>query len=175
MPGSFTVQIPVSPYVKKFVVAEFGNPVRISNYNFFGIFIIGVLQKENFSTRLTFNKKNLRYNHFTEKITCVAPISLIRNLGYHVSDDHIIQINRFFEYCFDRELYYFVKQNTNTNTRYAGYKQAIEKFAFHYDIHIENEVSFEALKKMEYRYRKTIIKKSVATLSPPVKQASMFN
>lgn len=172
MAKTFSVQIPTSPYLKQFIKAEFGEPIPINNYNLVGVFLIGVLQKENFNTRLPNEKKDFRYTRFTTAVTCVAPITLIRNFGFALNADATIQINRFFEEYFDRELYLFVKRNTDPGKRYAGYKQAIEAFAVLHSLDLENTVTFDALKKMESRYRKKIEDKSVATLSPRKKQAA---
>lgn len=172
MADTFSVQIPTSPYLKKFVIAEFGDPIRINNDSLIGVFLIGILEKQNFHIPLKLDEKDFRYRHFTEKITCIAPTTLMKDFGFAIKADHAIQLNRFFEEHFDRELYYFVKRNTIAGARYAGYKQAIEAFAALYSIELEKTVTFESLKKMEYRYRTKMYKKSVEDLSSPEKQAA---
>ena len=172
MPKTFSVQIPTSPYLKHFICKEFGHPIQINNQSLIGVFMIGILEKQNFHVHMPQEQKNYRYLYFTEKITCIAPLSLIRNFGFTVKEDHVIQLNRFFEEYFDHELYLYVKRNTKQGHRYAGYKQAIESFAALYHIVLEETISFEALKKMEYRYRIKKENKSVDDLSSPVKQAA---
>jgi len=177
MAQTFSVQIPTSPHIKCLIRHEFGDPIPINNQSLIGVFMIGVLQKENFNTRQPDGKADTRFLYFTEKVTCVAPISLLKDMGWNLKRDHIIQFNRFFEEYFDRELYIHVKRNTLTDTRYAGYKQAIESFAARYFIEVEQHITYEALKKKEYRYRmkvEDVQEKSFATLSSPQKQTALF-
>jgi hypothetical protein len=171
----FTVQIPTSVYLKVFVEREFGSPVPINNHSLLGVFLIGTLQKTNPITRFSWVQKNLRFQHFTEKIVCIAPISLMKDFGFSVTEDQVIQINRFFEQYFDRELYYYVKHRVNSNERYSGYKEAIQSFATHYGLVLEEHITYEALKKMEYRYRTKVNKEIISQVCPlPPQQRILF-
>lgn len=176
MPKTFSVQIPVSPYLKPYITRRFGDPIAIDNQSLVGVFLIGVLEKQNFNVGGQNQKKDIRFNYFTDSITCVAPISLMKDFGWNLKPDHIIQFNRFFEEHFDLDLHLHVERNVKKNTRYAGYKQAIESFAVEYNICLEETISFEGLKKMEYRYREKIKKKTFGTLSSPkIQPATLFS
>lgn len=177
MAQTFSVQIPTSPHIKCLIRHEFGDPIPINNQSLIGVFLIGVLEKKSFHTPLPNGKADLRLHYFTERVTCVAPMSLLKDFGWNIKRDHIIQFNRFFEEHFDRELYIHVKRNTLADARYAGYKQALESFAAQYFIELEKDISFETLKKKEYRYRmkvEEVQNKSFDTLSSPQKQTALF-
>lgn len=161
----FTVKIPTSAYIKVYIESQFGSPVPINNKNIIGIYLVGLLEKNNFRIAMNPKEKNLRFQKLKENIKCEAPISVMKDIGWHLREDHIIQINRFFEEHFEHELYMFVKRNTIPGSRYLGYKQAIHLFANEKNIEIEKHISYEGLKKMEYVYRKRI-KKNFVESSP---------
>ena len=73
-------------------------------------------------------------------------------------------MNRYFENKFEEELSRFVDKQDLEG--WGKYKNAIEAFAKHYNIEIEEDISFEALKKMEYRFRKKNLENSLRRLSP---------
>lgn len=104
MAKTFSVTIPTKPYIKEFISREFGNPVCITNYSLLGIVVVSILQKPEFSVRFDPNKKSFRFSGFTEKITCLLPLSLMYHYGYEITGDQAIQINRFFEEYFDRNI-----------------------------------------------------------------------
>lgn len=75
--------------------------------------------------------------------------------GIDITDDNIIQLNRYFDHMFAQELFYFVKHNASVKrSRYNGHNSAIEGFALKYGISIEEHVTMECLKKTYYRFRK---------------------
>lgn len=170
----FTVQIPTSTYLKVFIDREFGDPVPINNRSLLGTVLIATLEKQKKFTRLSKIDRDFRFQHFSEKITCRAPISVMKDFGFALTEDHTIQINRFFEQYFDRELYFFVKHRIRENERYSGYKEAIQEFATHYGLILEEHITYEALKKMEYRYRKTVLKNLSQICPLPSKQATLW-
>lgn len=174
MSKTFSVQIPVSPYLKPYIAKRFGNPIPINNKSLVGVFLLGVLEKQHYHVSFAEHAKENRFMQFTEVITCVAPYSIMRDFGWSLKRDHIIQFNRFFEEHFDLDLHLHVERNINSNTRYAGYKQAIESFATLHCIDIETTITFEALKKMEYRYRQRIKHFSSVKLSSPENQPALF-
>jgi hypothetical protein len=165
MPHIYTVTIPTSPYIKSFVTAIYGNPVAISNKNPLGSFLIGVMTKRAIDVKCIREKKDIRFKFFIDALTCIAPWSQMDNYGYHLTENHIIQINRWLENIFEERLYFYVQSRINQNSRYAGYDKAYEAFINEYNM--PENVSVELLKKIEYRFRKKILEKSIPPLSPP--------
>lgn len=69
------------------------------------------------------------------------------------SVDHIIAINQFWKKSFDHQLHLFCMKYVNKEARFAGYSMAIEAFARMNGIDIDQDISFDGLKKAEYRFR----------------------
>lgn len=103
------------------------------------------LSKENQSVRMKF---------FTDNLQIFIPFSNMRRFGHTLSLDHIIMINRFLEIDFSNELVRHCRYITKGENRYLSYKEAYEAFLEKHHIDIEDDITFDALKKMEYRSRK---------------------
>lgn len=176
MAKTYTVTLPVSPYIHDFITHLYGNPLSIDNKTFIGVFLIGVLEKSFINDNLPEKDSDYRLSFFTEKILCRAPMSMKYDYGNLINRDKIIVINRLFEKMFEERLYFYVQNNIKKNARYPGYKEAIELFAKQYNINLYNTVSMDCLLKMEYRYRKEIIKKELCGLScPDTKKQTQFS
>ncbi len=55
---------------------------------------------------------------------------------------------------FGRELSSFVQSYLNSDGRYRGYNVAISEFCRLHDIIIDEDISMDALQKLEFRHRK---------------------
>jgi hypothetical protein len=156
MINHYSVAIPTNPYLKAFITRFYGDPIRIDNKSLVGVFLIGVMSKEKFSTCLPYNDRDVRYKFFTDKIQCIAPVASMAIYGYYLSDHQVIQVNRYFEQLFEEQLFFYVQRNVDTTKRYSGYEIAIENFASFYGIELNDHVSYDCLRKIEYRYRKRL-------------------
>lgn len=161
----YTVTIETSPYIKAFASKLYGDPIEINNKTTIGSFLIGTLSKKSIDVKCIREKKDIRFKFFIDQIQCIAPFSQMDNYGYYLTENHIIQINRYLENVFDETLYFYVQARINTNNRYAGYEKALENFITDYNL--PETVTIDLLKKIEYRYRKNLLKKSIPTLSTP--------
>jgi hypothetical protein len=163
----YTVTIPTKPYIRNFIATLYGDPIPITNKNNVGIFLIGVMTKTRIAARLNPGVKGKYFQQLTSEITCVCPLSQMANYGYLVNENHIIQINRYFESIFEEHLYFWVLNRIDRNKRRSGYQEAIETFMDRYILH--ETTNFDTLKKIEYRYREELkknLEKSLALLSP---------
>lgn len=160
----YTVSIPTAPYIKAFVSKYYGDPLPINNQTTIGAFLIGVMSKKTQQVGSSPQKKDTRFNFFVDAITCIAPWSQMNNYGYYLTQNHIIQINRYLESLFDEQLFFWIDRRINKEKRYAGYTHALEAFISYYNM--PENVGVELLKKREYRYREKTQKKSIATLPP---------
>lgn len=177
MSKSFVVNVPVSPYILKFATLRYGYPIKLDNSTLLSGAIISLLGKENFNTRMPLHKKNLQYKHYIASLQFVAPISIMRNLGFSLTHDQAIQVNRHLEADFEERLHIYVAQNINSETRRCGYQKAVEQFAAFYGIDIDRDISLDGLMKIQYRYRIRQQKKAdlfVSTLSTQNRQLSMI-
>jgi len=170
MASKFYVKIPMPSYLAKFVLARYGNnkAIDIENSNTISTTIYSLLQKPYIKTLESNKAKEITVINYTSYIQCVAPLSLIRDIGFIITNDQVIQFNRFVDDLFEEYLYIFVQKNTKQNQRYCGFKEAIELFAQIHNIEIDVDITFDTLKKAEYRHRKNIEKKLVASLSPQI-------
>jgi len=150
----FVVKIPVKPYIKKYLQALYGRPVVFSTTNYFGATIIAFLDRKFYSTR----KEDIVFKRF-DKLTDAIDIYLPKywlnkrgiSYGYDVSMQNTIIINKMFEERFAEDI---CKHCTLYDTMGFDIKDAIEDFCTVHMVDIETDISFDALKKKEYRYRK---------------------
>lgn len=154
----FTVRLPTTNYIKKYLAKHWGDPIPINNLNPVGVMIIALLQKKSV-TKMNILKKDTRFQKLTTHILAVGAFSIKDHYGIHLDEDAVIQINRFFENSFEETLYQFVRYHLIDDSRFPGYDNALYKFADYYGIEIDEDISFDGLKKMEYRFRKKFEKK----------------
>jgi hypothetical protein len=166
MAATYTVTIPTKPHIKSFIASLYGNPVRISNSNSLGVFLIGILAKKNFDAQMKPGVKGRYVQQLTDEIICTAPLCKMAQYGHIARGDHFIQVNRYFESIFEEHLYFWVLNRVNRNKRRSGYQEAIESFMDRYNLH--ETVNYWTLQKIEYRYREELkknINKSLLNLS----------
>jgi hypothetical protein len=150
----FSVQIPTSTYIKKFIQKRCGNPVAINNNSLLGVVLIAVMDKPKYHVHLKPHEKESCFKSYTDNLACVAPLSLLKDYHFSLTKDQVIQINRYFEQSFKEALYIHCTHRVNHQKRVKGYDDAIFEFAELYKIAIGQDVTFDCLKKMEYRKRK---------------------
>jgi len=152
-PKQYTVLIPTSPHLRKFLSVEYGNPVKLDNGSLLGVVIISLLSKGNFHVALKPNQKKKLVDSFTVSFSCIAPISLMKDYGHTITSDKIIQLNRFYEHLFYEKMFVFIQHRLNIGKRKLGVQDAIIEFCNYYDIELDREISYDALKKKEWRWR----------------------
>ena len=167
MPEHFTVTIPCRPHIAKFAALRYGSCISINNSHALGSLLIGLLQKPSFDCSYSNITKSIRYQQFTSSIQCLVEKHNVYMVGITLTPDHIIQINTFLENDFSDRLAIFIWSRIQHNTRYKGYKKALTDFADRYNILIDEDITFDGLKKIEYRTRKKI-QLSLPILSRPV-------
>jgi len=151
----FTIRVPTKAYLKKYITARYGHPIRISNATLIGVMIFSMAQK-NITTNLNTNKKDLKFKFFNDLLLFRAPISEVRTIGLGLTSDAVIQLNRFFEAHFEDDLYTWCQAHIKSSGRRKGYDKAIYSFADKYFIDLYSDITFDALKQTEFRYRKAI-------------------
>lgn len=167
MPERFTVTIPCRPHIAKYAALRYGSYITINNSHTLGALIIGLLQKPSFNCRYNKINQSIRYQQFTASIQLHFDKQYLYHYGLVLTPDHIIQINTFLENDFSDRLAIFTWSRIQHNTRYKGYSKALMDFADQYNIIIDQDITFDGLKKIEYRTRKNL-KLSLAILSRPV-------
>ncbi len=156
----FSIDFNTKPFLKKYLESCFGTPIKLGIDSYIGMSMACVLDKNVYSDRNT----RLMQTNFVElncKCKIFFPISWLKNYRYGtaIEDKKQIFINNLIEYEFERELHVFVQSNINNTVRFKGYKQALENFATVFNLVIDEDISFENLRKIEYRFRKKVEQK----------------
>lgn len=152
-PKYITVKLPCKPYIRKFVEALYGNPVRADHSTNLGCIINLTLEKTIYENR---QFRNPVHKDIRDSISVLINHWQFQRLGFDFSNENILVINRILENSFEESLYQFVRNHVKEGVRFKGYKEAIEQFADSYGIEIEEDISYEGLKKKEARFRNKV-------------------
>ena len=153
MVKQFSVLIPTSVHIKKFLHKEYGNPIKIDCYTLMGIVIISLLEKQSFHVAMHEVDKKKKFSNYIVEVVCKAPLSMMKDYGHCMSIDKVVQINRFYEKLFYEKLFLFVQHKLDKNKRKMGVQDAINEYCDIYGIDIDTDISYDAMKKAEYRNR----------------------
>lgn len=168
---SFCLTIRTKPYLKKYLLTLYGetqatcteNPptgkLAFSIDNLFGVIVAAFLYRP-----LDFRKnaallKN-RADRFDTPLDVELPMTVYtkgHGPGYAIDDDRIITLNKLFENKFEEDLWQFVLIR---NIGDVETKDALLEFAARYNIEIDEDITYECLKKKEWRYRQKMKKTS---------------
>ena len=145
-----SIALPVPLYLKKILVAKYGEKYATKEDNWFGILIINVLQR----------KSDRRYEYKKNKEGEVYVVTIAyekaRDKGFGINDMKAKAIIRSITRNFREELYFHAVMN---NLHYGiDYKTSIQNVLDSYDI-LEDELSYETLRKDFNRKKAAILKK----------------
>lgn len=157
----FTVPLPTKTYLKKYLTSIYGE-VRIPSDNTFSDVLLAMMAS-NFHVKLGKLRLDEQLGRYCDKLPIKFQPDLFYRLPNALSEHNIIRINRYFENKFKEDFCSAVERMTWMG---LDRQTAIEHFAEAHSIELEVDVTFDALKKMEYRYRKEKEEKSLAQLSP---------
>lgn len=150
----FTFSIPAKPHIAQFTHQRIGQPVFINNDTAVGSMCIALLQKKTFNTQLDAHGKHNHFLNYTSRIFLAMPVSQYYHLGSKFNQDHIIHINRFLQLQFEESLRLFVDTAVDHRQRYRNLDEVLELFAAKWSLEIDHHISYDNLKKIEYRTRK---------------------
>lgn len=160
---TFSLSIPTKTYLRKYLHKRFGYPIAVNSKTHFGMMVQLALEKKVYQDS---PGRDFRYASFIDKVDLAISESLFFKLGYDVPKDKAILINRYFEIQFEEDLYRHCQLRVDSDRAKlhrkgkggCGYDKAINEFAELHGIELEVDISFECLKKSEYRHRKKIEK-----------------
>jgi hypothetical protein len=153
----FDLSVQTKPYLKKYFQTLYGDPAHnkqifFTTDNLFGICIAAFLFRP-----IKFHHRKemlrLRTDKFDATLQIHLPITILteRRGGFEISDAHTITLNKLFENRFEEDLWKFCLVE---NIKEVETKDALEKFCTLYNIVIDEDITYEAIKKKEWRYRK---------------------
>lgn len=183
-----TVKVPTKAYLKKFVLTEIGDKPIAPGDHPVQKFLFILLERKLYDYQ--FKSLNAQFND-----TLLVKISLsnFHKMGYSISPQRVVLFNNFIESLFDKALYGFVSQYVRHQDEMQAaiqkvldeynikprrehqrnwfqvprYKDALYAFAKKYNLEMEEDVTYELLKKMEYRARKKFESEKTISQSVP--------
>lgn len=158
--SAYTLSVPTKTYIRKYFNCLYGDPILLSHKSDFGDTILTKLLT---CPIIRVNKKELAIasKDYSEKIAFQVPIDMIHRLETELTHQQVYGINRYLENVFETDLCMFV---ACANFFGIERKVSIERFASMHKISIEEDVTYEALKQKEYRYRKNSTSKNLFLL-----------
>jgi hypothetical protein len=179
---SFTFQLPVKRYVRKYLLTKYGEfgvvPAKMESD--VGFVILNTLASS-LDGKVCRGYNAVEWKQNPEMITFEIPFHYFYLVKKEISPETCVLLNRFFENKFEMELCEYVdmvnqagklrrtvvedfadQKGLDKNSSLKRYlngaeftrKKAIEDFIRQYNVDIEVDVSYDALKQMEIRYRK---------------------
>lgn len=148
----FSLIIYTKPYLKKYLQSLYGNPIIFDKDNLFGVTIAAFLEKP-LDFHVTKEELRCRTDKYTEKLEIFLPKTILtkrRSTGYDLSDANTITLNKFFETRFTEDLARWCELGMVYKVEF---KKNIEDFCHRYKIELEYDITFDAIKKKEYRLR----------------------
>lgn len=182
--GYFKITIATKPYLKKYLQALYGNPLSFNNDREFGMTIAAYLERpiklhDNATATLTKptdteekrttlgtpapliqirqhqSELTMRLDRFDSLVQInISKRSFTRySGGLDIQPAHAIVINQLFDKRFTEELY---KKAMLLNLIGLSFTEAYKAFCDQYKIEIPEDITMDALKKKETRFRKKI-------------------
>jgi hypothetical protein len=149
----YRIILQTKPHIKKYLQSVYGDPLVLNLQNDFGDVVISKLVT-NLSCNLSNHDIDVRLNRFTEDLPIFLPkhwLFKIPKEAYQINSNKTININRYFENLFEKSLHETVEDALN----FLGINRqtSIDVFATTHGIELGKDVTFDALKQMEYRFR----------------------
>jgi hypothetical protein len=158
----FTICLPTKAYLKKYIHTLYGDPVVIKASNVFADVFLAMLQVP-VPVKHSRPLLDQQLNRYSSIVEVKVPVSMFYRLPKEPGEHSVIRINRFFENRFEEDLAKTVGHMQAILQ--IERQQAIEKFAEDHRIDIDVDITMDALKKKDYRFRKE--KEEISKLSLP--------
>jgi hypothetical protein len=153
MSKHYSVSLPVKPYILKYVQTIEGSPLEFRGSSMLCMIIRAFMENKSY-TGLSQNQLQTAVSSRTAKLEILVPIKKMYTIGASLRPDGIVLINQFLEEWFERALIKFMDSAVKKEGRYKGYRDAYYAFASAYGIDLEEDITLDGLKQMEYRLRK---------------------
>lgn len=151
----FTLKILTKPYLKKYIHSLYGKTVIFSSANQFGTIMMALLDRPNM-VRESKEKIKMRLDEYNVELLIFCPIWFIKKnmYGFDISENHMISLNKYIEQRFTEDLFKFCYI---LNKCGVSLEDGMAEFCKCHDIEIDEDITLDALKKKEYRYRKHLL------------------
>lgn len=146
----------------------YGSPLIFTLDNHFGVMFAALLERP-LEIKKSEDKIRMRVDVYDTVMEVHCPMNFLkRNIyGFEVKNEHVISLNKLFEERFDEDLYRFCFAYQLSGREK---KEAIEMFCNAYGLEFDVDVTYESLRKKEWRFSKNI-----ETSFPQVSQTKAAN
>ena len=150
-----TVSLPVKPHIKKYVETVEGGAINFSGKSMLCTIIRAFMQNNN-STGLSARQKASALSLRTASVDVLVHPKCVYTIGNSVrlTPDCILHINAYLQDAFERDFKKYIDRYIVREGRYKGYKDAIYAFADAFNIVLEEDISYDGLKQLDFRIRK---------------------
>lgn len=157
----FTLSLPVKGYVKKYLQQKYGCPLTLSANDVFSDVLLAMLLVP-VPTKRSRQELDQQLGRRCHRLDIRIPFSMFYRLPKEISEHSQVRINTYFENRFREEFCDTVERLVTFGK--IERQLAIEHFAAINRLEMDEDISFDCLKKMEYRYRKEREEKSKKSL-----------
>lgn len=148
------VSIPCKTYIKKYITTLYGHPVQATIKHSLGCMINLCLDKNIYlDNRIS---ESFIHKYYNDELIVHVNKWQFQRAGFSVSPGKAHLINKFMEDLFEVHLFQFVDAGVCSGRER---KSCIDQFATLHHIETEIDITFDALKKIEYRTRKKEVQK----------------
>lgn len=134
-----TLNVPVKPYIKKYLETNYGNPVNFSGVRGVNDFFTLLLEKQNYR-----REKQAKMVLYSDIVTITITRDCFYRHGWEMSNTAIISFNAFFEYIIKTRTRDIIRIRTNEAHKMIAH--SIRQLQFDFDFS-EDCQSFDAIKK----------------------------
>lgn len=168
--ASYAIRIPTKTYLRKYITAK--NSLDLTYNSTLGTIILCLLDKKSHNINMNEKAMESRLQYMNDRITFTTSINTLFYKGLVLTTDKIIAINRYMENAFLEDLHHWCTKDLPGKAIIdrgwiRGIDLSIESFAKNYGIELDVDISYDALKKAEYRYRKRLQEKT-KNFVPPI-------
>ncbi|WP_300685501.1 hypothetical protein [Chryseobacterium sp.] len=147
---NITINLPVSPAIKKYLTTRLGNNYHLTNNDWFGIIFLNMLE----------NKNNKYYEFIGKKTTnrietfpITISLSMADKNGFIIRAKHETQINKIIDDVFRQDMY--IQALINKKEYGIEYQTSLSNILDAYDI-TDEELTIDSLKRDFIRKRADI-------------------
>lgn len=162
---SYCLNIPCKSHIAKYYSTIYGSPFDLTRKNDFADLLITKLDSEP-ARKLKSDVLTMALKGLDSGLKFKLPINLFYRIDNNITKHKIWNVNRSLVNAFNND---FLLTCTIASVFGVEKRTTIEKFAQHYGIILEEDITYEALKKSEYRLRQNAVFKNkfLVLLSSP--------
>ena len=164
MPGTIQINMPMKPYLRKFLLKKYGNTYKISFYSLLGKFFLEILDKQ--------YRKGDGKIRSSSSYTFIIPKTIVEKVGFDMPPQKMKRFEEMLESLFKSELEAHIDLTVEfdlyVNINDKNYKldvmKAMKQFLDFYKIN-EDELKLESVYRSYQRNKKDVGHKSTKALN----------